>query len=61
MKKIEKAEHYEPPQEIVKVALERTEDIVREWRLGIWDNPFALKQLAVSLYLQGIEDASKVI
>lgn len=49
-------ETYTPPEGIVRVALERTKGITRRWGAG---QRSTLGQLAVSAYLQGIEDAIK--
>lgn len=48
-------EHITVPKNVAEVAAERTKGIVRHW---VWTGKAAtLENLAISLYLQGIQDA----
>lgn len=52
-----KATMYEPPKEAIDMAMSRTEGIIREWSKSLTHAPRPIQHLAVSIYLQGIEDA----
>jgi hypothetical protein len=51
-------EHITLPIDIAETAENRTRDLLSHWSKG---SKNTLSQLAVSIYLQGIEDATKVI
>ena len=57
-RKVFEASRWTPPQEMARIAHERTYDIVGTWADSLrWGHPIDPRILAESCYMQGINDA----
>ena len=57
MRKAIAASTWAPPEEMVRIAKERTRDIVRAWAQEVAWAPVSFTILAESCYMQGINDS----